>query len=177
MDEIILYKSKWKAIRLMLIALPFLAFSVYDLLQSNHINADWLNYLSIVLFGSGFIYGFYNLFDRRALLIINETGVWVRTEYPDFINWDAIDHAYWKTIRRQKFVCLIIKDDFKPLIKPENKLKAMAIALRGYDIMINLNTMRNIDQQKLTALIINLANAEPMQRHDLLTTKIISQSI
>lgn len=177
MDEIILYKSKWKAIRLMLLVLPFLAFSVYDLEMHRHIISTWVNYLGILLFGSGFIYGFYNLFDRRALLIINETGVWVRTEYHDFINWDAIDHAYWKTIRRQKFVCLIIKDDYKHLIKPKNKLKAVTIPLRGYDIMINLSAMRNIDQQKLTALIINLANAEPMQRHDLLTTKIISQSI
>ncbi|NCD68969.1 hypothetical protein GSY63_06350 [Mucilaginibacter sp. R11] len=130
---------------------------------------DWVSWLCLCFFGWGVPIGIFNLLDRKPQIIINETGIFDRSAYKDFINWDIIEHAYWNTSYKQTFVCLIIKDQFKHLIQIKSKLKEVSLAMGYSEININLGPIRNIDHQKLTALIVNLAKADPSARATLLS--------
>ena len=171
MNEIKLYKSRWKAIRLLLLASPFIALAIWDLKYNTSIMPDWVSWSCLGFFGLGIAVSLFNFFDRKPQIIINETGVFDRTAYKDFINWNIIDHAYWNTSFNQPFVCLIIKDEFKHLIQIKSKLKEVSLAMGYSEININLGPISNIEHEKLTALIINLAKADPAAR-----ARLINQS-
>ncbi len=168
MDEIIIYKSRWKAIRLMLFASVFVLASFWMLAKRHHTAYSWVYWTCAGFFGLCYPIGLFNLFDRRPQIIINETGIFDRNAYKDFVNWNTIDHAYWTTVHRQPFVCLILKDEFKELIKSNSKMKQVNLAMGFQEVNINLSSVSNVDQEKLTALIINLANAKPVDRSKLL---------
>ncbi|OKS87121.1 STM3941 family protein [Mucilaginibacter polytrichastri] len=174
MNEIKLYKSPWKAIRLLLLCLPFVVLGVLDLSYHNF-ESDWVSWCCICFFGLGIPFGIFNLFDKRPQIIINETGIFDRSAYKDFINWDIIDHAYWNTSYKQAFVCLIIKDEFKHLIEGNEKLRKLSKAMGYEEINIDLGPVSNIDHEKLTGLIVNLASAKPSDR-GLLINKTLHRS-
>jgi len=148
----------------MLICLPFILIGLW-LIYNQHNLIGWL---SVGFFSLGIVFGLINLLDRKPQIIINETGVFDRSAYKDFINWDIIDHAYWNTSYKQAFVCLIIKDEFKHLIEGNEKLRELSKALGYEEININLGPVRNIDHEKLTGLIVNLASAKPADRGQLI---------
>ncbi|QQL48398.1 hypothetical protein GO620_009340 [Mucilaginibacter ginkgonis] len=138
------------------------------IITNRYNDIPWINWFCICFFGLGYPFALFNLFDRRPQIIINETGIFDRTAYNDFVNWNTIDHAYWITIHKQPFVCLIIKEEYKDLIKGSPRMKKVNEAMGFQEINISLGSVSNVDQQKLTALIINLANAKPMDRSRML---------
>lgn len=151
--------------------MPFVLVGVW-LIYHQHLIIGWLN---IGFFGFGIVLKTINLLDRRPQIIINETGIFDRSAYKDFINWDIIDHAYWNTSYTQAFVCLIIKDEYKHLIEGNEKLRELSKAMGYEEININLGPVRNIDHEKLTGLIVNLASAKPADRGSLIH-KMINRS-
>ena len=155
--------------------LPFVLGAAYALFYDKGTLPTWLGWTCLVFFSSAIPLALFNLFDRRPQIIINETGIFDRTSYKDFINWNTIDHAYWTMIQRQQFVCLILKDEYKGLIKGNAKLKQVNQALGFQEININLNSVSNVDQEKLTALIVNLAGAKPMDRSRMLAGYTLNQ--
>ena len=61
--------------------------------------------------------GFYNLFDRKPQIILNENRLWVRGLKPASISWDVIidAHAGVKSIGGRyefSFISLVLEDDF-----------------------------------------------------------------
>jgi hypothetical protein len=148
----------------MLICLPFILMGLW-LAYNQHNLIGWL---CTGFFGLGIPVGLVNLFDRRPQIIINETGIFDRSAYKDFVNWDIIEHAYWNTTYNERFVCLIVKPEFKHLIKGKTRLRAVSKAMGYEEINISLGAIRNIDHEKLTGLIVNLANANPAQRSNLI---------
>lgn len=144
----------------MLICLPFILLGLW-LVYNQHNLTGWF---CSGFFSLGIIVGVINLLDRKPQIIINETGIFDRSAYKDFINWDIIDHAYWNISYKQAFVCLIIKDEFKHLIEGNEKLRELSKAMGYEEINIDLGPVRNIDHEKLTGLIVNLASAKPAER-------------
>ena len=112
MTEIKLYKSPWRTIKLIFICSIFVALGLWGMLTGNM--PIWVAWLTIGFFGLGFPIGLFQLFDRRPQIIINETGIFDRTSNSDFIKWEIIQNAYLIDINRQKFICLVVDDKFKP---------------------------------------------------------------
>ena len=90
--DIKLYNSPWKATKLMLRCSFFVMCGVFLSIQTEPPNG--FGYVIAGLFGLGYPIGIYHLLDRRPQIIINEFGVFDRTTYKDFINWDVIQRAY-----------------------------------------------------------------------------------
>src|SRR5439155_24563091 len=99
MTEYKIYKSPWKAIRMMLLCSIFVVPSILFLDSSN---SQWINWMSIIFFGLGYPVGLFQLFDRRPQIIVNEIGIFDRTLHADYINWEIIQDAYIASVRSQK---------------------------------------------------------------------------
>ncbi len=112
MTEIRLYKSPWRAIMLILICSAFVLGGIW--LLDSDASPKWVSWASIGFFGLGFPVGLFHLFDRRPQIIINETGIFDRTAYKKTINWEIIHDAYLAEIHHQKFICLVIDEDYEP---------------------------------------------------------------
>lgn len=168
LPEIKIYRSPWKGLRLMLLCSPFVGFSVFDLMAKVHDCSLWFDWVCLCFFGVGIIYGLFIIFDRRPQIIINETGILDRGAGLDLINWNIIDHAYWKTINNLPFVCIIIKDDYKQLIKYNNKFYNLAPKMGLTDINISLGHITSIQKEQLGAFIIAMKDAKPIDRSRML---------
>ena len=90
--DIKLYKSPWRAIKLILLCSIFVFGGIF--LLTNTDSPKWVAWLNIGFFGLGYPVGLFHLLDRRPQIIINEIGIFDRTTYKDFINWDVIKGAY-----------------------------------------------------------------------------------
>src|SRR5436309_3165209 len=73
----------------------------------------WIKCMCILIFGLGYPVGLFNLLDRRPQIIINKIGIFDRTVYKDFINWEIINDAYLTNVSGQKFICLVLKNEFE----------------------------------------------------------------
>ena len=107
MTELRLYKSRGKALRLMLgcTVLVGLGFSL---------GQSWLAWFCIGFFGLGFPVGIFQLLDRRPQIIVNEVGLFDRTMHHEFINWAIIQDVYLATIHKQQALCLVVDEAFEP---------------------------------------------------------------
>ena len=126
----------------------------------------WLN---IGFFGLGYPVSLYHLFDRRPQVIINELGIFDRSTYTGFINWEVIRDAYPLDISEQKFICLVVDERYEPSLK-KGKLAtaASAITKKGAQAL-NLSLGHiSVDEKKLTSFIKELIKATPSTRQPLL---------
>ncbi|RZJ57431.1 MAG: hypothetical protein EOO55_03400 [Hymenobacter sp.] len=112
MKEIKIYKSPWKAIKIMLLCSIFVVPSILILLRSS--DSPWQLWLSIGFFGLGYPLGIVQLLDRRPQIIINELGIFDRTTHHSFINWEIIQDAYLVEMHKQPFICLVVDEAFEP---------------------------------------------------------------
>ena len=127
MLELKFYKSPWKATKLILLSLPFVLFSLYDIVSHNQTMPSALSWFCLCFFGLGIPLGLFNLFDRRPEIIVSEVGVFDRRTNKDFINWDVIEDAYIRDlhisrISSQKFLCLVLNPDAPILFKANKTL-------------------------------------------------------
>ena len=111
MKEIRVYKSPWKATKLILLSSIFVALGIWGI--SNNM-PTWISWASIGFFGLGLAIDIFHLFDRRPQIIVNELGIFDRTTSKDFINWEIIRDTCLVDINKQKFICLIVDEEFKP---------------------------------------------------------------
>jgi len=63
MPELKLFKSPWKAVKLIILCSLFVGISLYDLISHSNIEPVALNWFCICFFGLGYPVGFFNLFD------------------------------------------------------------------------------------------------------------------
>lgn len=169
MTEIRLYKSRWRALKLILVCSIFVALGLWGIVTGNM--PGWAAWLNSGFFGIGLLVGFYHLFDKRPQIIINENGIFDRTTHKDFINWEIIQNAYLVDIQSQKFICLVVDEIFKPSYK-KSKLYQHAArvseAMGAQELNISLGQIK-IDGNKLTEFILLLRTASRQNKRELIT--------
>ncbi|MCU0348142.1 MAG: hypothetical protein MUC59_14470, partial [Saprospiraceae bacterium] len=88
MPEYKLCKSPWKAIKLIVMSLPFVAMGIWvHFDDDNPKSEEFWGWFGIVFFGLGIILGFFHLFDRRPQIVVKENGIWDRTTNQNEIKW------------------------------------------------------------------------------------------
>jgi hypothetical protein len=168
MTEIKLYKSKQRAIRLILLCTPFVLIGIWMLADK-----PLIGWLSIGFFGLGYPLGIYNLFDKRPMIIINEIGIFDRSANSEFINWELIQDAYPININGQKFICLIINEKFKPSRKKGVTYRStvkLNEAIGAQELNIHLGQIEKIDEIKLTEFILEMSKADKKTKAELIKT-------
>lgn len=173
MTEIKFYKSQWKAIKLIMLCSIFTGLGFWGVLTGNM--PTWVAWLNIIFFGLGYPVGLFHLFDRRPQIIINETGIFARTINNAFLNWEIIQDAYIIDIHKQKFICLVIAEQYNPS-KNKNKTYKKADkfneALGEQKFNISLGQVK-IDYEKLTAFILQMMTASKPDKKELINKKLI----
>lgn len=182
MYEIKIYKSKWKAIKLILLSLPFVAISLYSILTHTIIMPQPLNWLMLFLFGLGVSIGIFNLLDTRPEMILNEKGIFDRLSYSifdkdenkGFIAWDSIEDAWIHSyhgrspqgipISKQEFICIKLNKKVALKIKKRKLSKSLGLG----DFNIPLMNLKKFDQQRFLSLIMEMQNSDIHQKENLL---------
>ena len=171
MTEIKLYKSKKKAIKLLLLAIPLITLGIWLILRVDstpfHRIVGWIG---TIFFGLAIPVGIFHLLDKRPQVIINEIGIYDRTTHNEFINWEIILDAYPINIYGQHFICLLLPENFKPSKKKNNFNKGVAKLneeLGAQEINIQLGQL-DIDTNKFTSFIIAMTKAEKSQKTTLI---------
>lgn len=179
MIEIKLYKSKKKALKIFLLALPLIAIGIWMINKDGGTETDRImGWIGTCFFSLAIPVGLFHLLDKRPQMIINEIGIFDRTlMHNDFIKWEIIEDAYAKNIHGQHYICLSIPEEFKPSKKKTNFHKSISKLneLMSFEEM-NIN-ISQIDTNVLvmTEFIIVLAKAEKNERIELL--KNVEQQI
>jgi hypothetical protein len=184
MTEIKIYKSPWKAIKLILLTSPFVAIALYDIITHSIKMPPALSWFCLCFFGLGIPLGLFNLLDRRPEMILNQDGIFDRQSYGvfnkrkdrGFVRWDSITNAYLKEYQprtpqglptsKQKYVCLSLKESAK------NHISKSSIKLSKFlgigDYTIPLLNLRNFDEQKFIQLIKLMAHSTVAEKQKLL---------
>jgi hypothetical protein len=166
--EVKLYKSPWKALKLILLCSIFVALGIWLLTTAD--TPRWIAWLNIGFFGLGYPVGFFHLLDRRPQIIINELGIFDRTTNQDVINWEIIQDAYLVDVHGQKFICLIVDENFEPSRKKGRAHRTMAglnKTLGFQELNISLGQLK-IDEQKLGQFIMAMARADKPKREEII---------
>jgi hypothetical protein len=162
--EIKLYKSAWRAIRLMLLCSVFVIPSIF--LSPETDATPWVNWFIIGFFGLGYPIGLFNLLDRRPQVIINEIGIFDRMMFADFIPWEVIQDAYLLSISRQKFICLVVEKQYEPSRKKRWFVRTMYTVnkdLGAQELNIVLGHIA-INEKKLLSFILQMIKTTPEGR-------------
>ena len=162
--EIKLYKSRWKAL-LLLVACVVLAFGAILMLRDPDASHFWA-WCDLCIFGPCIPLSLFNLFDRRPQIILNEIGIFDRTAYTDYINWEVIQGAYVMEINWNKFLCVIVDEQYEPSRK--KKLFTRLAARRNKSVgaqELNINLVGvSVDAKKLGQFILEMARLAPEAR-------------
>jgi hypothetical protein len=172
--DIRLYNSRWKAIKLMLRCSFFVLCGLFIAIQMNP--SSWAAYSIAGLFGLGYPVGIYYLLDRRPQIIINEFGVFDRTTYRDFINWDIIRSAYSIDLSGQKFVVLTVDEKFLSAVKKRRFARSISNLVdfgRPQKISISLGQVA-IDEVKLSEFILAMIKLTPEDRREKLKDRLLT---
>jgi hypothetical protein len=136
-----------------------------------------VGWFSIAFFGLAYPIGIYNLLDKRPAIILNELGIFDRSINKEFINWELIKEAYPISINRQKFICLVVDEKFKPSKKKGFFYKSVSKlneAIGAQELNLNLNQVQKIDEVKLTLFILKMSKATKTDKAILLKELEIS---
>ena len=137
--------------------------------------SSWAAYSIAGLFALGYPIGFYYLLDRRPQIIINEVGVFDRTTYRDFINWDIIRSAYSIDLSGLKFVVLTVDQKFLSAVKKRRFARSVSNLVdfgRPQKISISLGQIA-IDEVKLAEFILAMINLTPEDRREKLKDRLL----
>ena len=175
MTELRLYKSPWKAVKLLLGCGAFVALGVWLLGQPD--TPSLVAWLSIGFFGLGIPIALFQLLDRRPQLIINEIGIFDRLAHRDFINWEIIQEAYLAEVNRQPFICLVVDEAFEPSRSKGRFKRSMARLNKELGFQeLNLSlAYLSVDAPRLTAFIRAMREATLPERTFLVRQAIANQ--
>jgi hypothetical protein len=173
MYEIKIYKSKWQAVKIILLGSPFVAIALYDILTHSIDMPRALDWSSLCFFGLCIPLGLYNLFDNRPEIIINNTGIFDRQTTRDFVNWNLIENAFVKEMRvsalsKQVFLCIMLIPGANPPLKRLKFLNKANKSMGYGDISISVSQLKKQDWPKLAYLIKEMAHASISEKQKLL---------
>jgi hypothetical protein len=164
MTEIKLYKTPLKGLKILALAIPFVAIGIWMIFEKPVGSSDYIMaWLCTCFFGLGIPVGLFQTFDRRPQIIINENEIWDRTTKQDVIKWEQIENAYPIDIFQQKFVCLVLDDTFeikKKLYKWAAKMNENIGAQKVNLLMSQLK----IDEHTMTKFIREMTKTERKNR-------------
>jgi hypothetical protein len=169
--DIKLYKSPVKAIKLILVCSIFVMGGLYAWIYLGL--SIWLTILLFGPFGLGYPIGLFHLLDRRPQIIINEIGVFDRTTYKDFINWDIIQGSYSIDLGL-RFVVLKVNEKYLSSIKK----RKFAMSLTNWvdfgpeQLSISVGQIA-IDGVKLAEFILAMAKESPEDRKEKFKRKLL----
>lgn len=172
MIEYKLYKSRRKAIKLLFPSLIFVFAGIY-LLNQPHVS-KLMAWVCILFFGLGIPIGLIQLLDRRPQIIINEFGIFDRTLHKDFINWEIIHDAYLIGVRQERFICLVVDEQFEPSKskgKFAQKMAGLSKAIGFQELNINVGNV-GVDGERLTAFILAMRTADKPNRETLIRKEL-----
>lgn len=173
MTDIKLYKSPWRAIKLMLLCSIFVV-GGYIIVTGTD-TPKWIGWFNICFFGLGYPVGLFHLFDRRPQIIINKHGIFDRTTYDKFINWEVIWGAYPISISGEKFICLEVDPNYEPSLKKGKVARTFAKLnkeMGAQELNISLGQV-SVDQKRLTEFIIAMTNLQPDHRAEMLNERLL----
>lgn len=150
--DIKLYNSPLKAVKLMAGCSFFVMCGLFIAIQTNPSNLSAYSIAGV--FGLGYPIGIYHLLDSRPQIIINEFGIFDRTTYKDFINWEVIQGAYSIDLLGQKFVVLSVDKRYVSSIKKRKFARSISNLVdfgRPQRINISLGQVA-IDEMKLAQI-------------------------
>ncbi|MBS1524617.1 MAG: hypothetical protein JST19_03145 [Bacteroidetes bacterium] len=171
--KIKLYKSKLKAIRLILLSLPFVIVCLYFLLNND---ADrTMDWFCLCFFGLGIPLGIYNLLDNRPQIIIDQKGIFDRMVYRDVVDWNLINDAYYKELNTsrfnsQKFICLSVDKNAPILLKANKRIMQFSESLGFEGLNLPISELKDVNGEKLALLIKTMAHADASAKQNLLLT-------
>ncbi|MCR5887354.1 hypothetical protein LRS06_06080 [Hymenobacter sp. J193] len=166
--EIKLYKSPWRAVKLLLGSGAFVAAGVWLLQQPD--TSRLMAWACVGFFGLGIPVGIFQLLDRRPQIIINEVGIFDRTTYKGFINWDIIQDAYLMEVHGQKILCLVVPQEFEPSRAQGTVAQSMAQLAKSLgfqELNIPLG-MIQINEVRFTQFLLAMTQVERPDRANLL---------
>jgi hypothetical protein len=168
MTEIKLYKRPLKGLKIFALSIPFVAFGIWMIIKQPLGTTDYImGWVSTCFFGAGMLVGLFQTFDRRPQIIITENGIWDRTTKQDEINWEQIKEAYPLNIYNQKFVSLVVSDNFiikKNLYKWAAKMNE---AVGAQEINLVVSQLK-ISEYKMTDFINEMISTEKTSRRTII---------
>ena len=166
MIEVKIYKSRWKAITLIFLVLPFVAGGIFMLTIADA--NKMMAWLCIGFFGLGIPLGIFNLLDKRPVIELNETGIFQRTAYKDVINWGLIRDSYIKRVQRQPFLCLLLDKNAVGLLNVSKFSMQFSKDLGLGELNIPLSQISKTDTRKLAALVKAMVTADAAEQKKML---------
>lgn len=173
--DIKLYKSPWRAIKLILLCSIFVVVGIFIVTSAD--TPKWPGWLNIFFFGLGYPVGLFHLMDRRPQIIINEIGIFDRTTYKDFINWEVIQGFYPTNLYGQKFICLIVDEKYEPSTRKGKFAKSISKLNKevgAQELNISLGQIK-IDEFKLTEFILTMIKHRPEHRREKLNNWVVGR--
>jgi hypothetical protein len=159
MTDVKLYKMTWKAMKLLVLSLPFVAGGVWMITKEPFGTVDYLmGWVITCFFGLGLLTGLFHFFDKRPQIIITEHGIWDRTSNQDEIKWEQIIRAYPINIFGQKFISLKHDDTFVFKKKPYKWAAKINTAVGTQSLNFHISQL-NIDDKKMADFINEMARA------------------
>jgi hypothetical protein len=125
-----------------------------------------MSWISVSLFGLGCLTFFYKIVSRNPQVIINELGIYSKSVHNKIINWEIIKDVYLITISRQKFICIVVPEDFEPFRKKGSLAKKISDFNRGLgfqELNIPLGQIK-IDENKLMQFMLAMSKASPIEK-------------
>jgi hypothetical protein len=176
MSDYKIYKSPWKAIKLLVGCSLFIAagFFILSAGKANPVMA----WLTIGFFGLGVPIGLYQLLDRRPQIIVNEIGIFDRTAHKDFINWEIIQDAYIVKVQQETFICLVVPKEFEPSAHKlgfKKRMAGLSKAIGFQELNISLGNV-NVDAVRMTEFILAMRSADSVNRQSLIKKRLETSS-
>lgn len=111
MQQIILKKSIFQALKIIVLSGVFVVLGIFIIMSKD--KSHWIGWMNLVFFGSAFLLGFFQLFDRRAQLIADENGLFDRMNLHEPIAWSSVEKMTLKKsgflFSKQAFVVVELK--------------------------------------------------------------------
>lgn len=164
--EIELYKSKRKAMMLLLVCLVGMAIGLWVLLNSDKAVAGWS---IIILSGMGLIFALGTWLDRKPRILINEKGIGDLSMAGEVIEWEVMHDASFFDFRGQTYLRIVTSKDYKPSL-PGNRFYRIdglndRVGIKTFYIKMN---MIEADRSKLILFVRAMMKANPVRRQELM---------
>lgn len=168
MAEIKLYKSPWRGVKLIAGSMIFVILGIGMILrQPNDATEVAMAWGCTIFFGFAALIGAYVVLDRRPQITINESGVWDRMSRQGEIKWEQLLNAYPITINGQKFISVIVSDDFVFKKKPAKWATFLNKFVGAQEINLNLSQIK-IDENAFSELLNKIVKADKAGRNSII---------
>ncbi len=171
MNEIKLYKSPWKAIKVLVICIPFVVIGISMITSSDSDSTDrFMGWFGTIFFGLGIPIGLFHLFDKRPQIIINELGIFDRMTLNETINWEFINDVYLAVIPSQKIICLVVNKKYdvsKKMSRWYGNAGKLNKASGLQEVNIVLGQIK-IDEERLMEFILAMSKVARAERRTMI---------